>query len=166
MAAPRSKGLWPAVKILLLRVATPGFAPGRHLIALPLPSRRTSASADISSASYPRRNRDRARALALHVAVCEKEYIHIPARSDYDPGVISVPAAAPATVACIGEYRPNHHDRRHRLGCDCNFAAYVHQAGYRQRSKRLTFLALGALVVLAAVIFTRMDGRLRRILRA
>jgi len=72
MAAPRSKGLWPAVKILLLRVATPGFAPGRHLIALPLPSRRTSASADISSASYPRRNRDRARALALHVAVCEK----------------------------------------------------------------------------------------------
>ena len=133
---------------------------------LAAPSRRTSASADISSASYPRRNRDRARALALHVAVCEKEYLHIPARSDYDAGVISVPAAAPATVACIGEYRPNHHDRRHRLGCDCNFAAYVHQAGHRQRSKRLTFLALVALVVLAAVIFTRMDGRLRRILRA
>ena len=49
--------------------------------------------------------RDRARALALHVAVCEKEYLHIPARSDYDAGVISVPAAAPATVACIGEHR-------------------------------------------------------------
>ena len=39
----------------------------------------------------------------------KKEYLHIPARSDYDAGVISVPAAAPATVACIGEYRPNHH---------------------------------------------------------
>jgi hypothetical protein len=29
----------------------------------------------------------------------KKEYLHIPARSDYDAGVISVPAAALATVA-------------------------------------------------------------------
>ena len=86
MAAPRSKGLWPAVKILLLRVATPGFAPGRHLIALPFrpdePARRRIFPAHpilvVIEIALAR--------LRFTSQSVKKEYLHIPARSDYDRG--------------------------------------------------------------------------------